>query len=198
LAAHVVSVIYNQLIASITLLKPLLIHLFDSIYHAADNGLATLFIFLDLSAAFDTIDHTILLNRCTSSFGIMGSSHSWLKSYLSNMSFSVTSDSSFSFILLPSCGVPQGSVMGPILFTIYVSPIASILSSHGVNQQQYADDTQLFVFLSPSSLSRSLCSLQRCASSLHNWFIHNGLVLNPTKLRQFALAPAHNFNRFPI
>jgi len=111
----------------------------------------------------------------------MGSSHNWLKSYLSNRSFSVTSGSSSSFILPSSCGVPQGSVLGPILFIIYVSPISSVLSSHGVNQQQYADDTQLFVFLSPSSLSGSLCSLQSCVSSLHSWFIHNGLVLNPTK-----------------
>jgi len=55
------------------------------------------------------------------------------------------------------------------------------LYPHGVNQQQYADDTQLFVFHSPSSLSISLCSLQRCVSSLHSWFIHNGLVLIPTK-----------------
>jgi len=72
--------------------------------------------------------------------------------------------------------------LGPILFTIYVSPIASIVSSHSVNQQQYADDTQLFLFISPASLSSSsLCSFQRCVSSLHSWFLHNGLVLNPTK-----------------
>jgi len=73
------------------------------------------------------------------------------------------------------------SVLGPILFTIYVSPIASIVSSHGVFQQQYAVDTQLFVFFFPAYTSSSLCSVQRCISSLHSWFIHNGLVLNPTK-----------------
>ena len=108
----------------------------------------------------------------------------WLKSYLSNRSFSVTSGSTSSSILSSSCGVPQGSVLGPILFTlIYVSPIASIVSSHGVNQQQYADDAKLFLFISPASLSSSLCSLQRCVSSLHSWFLHYGhwSVLNPTK-----------------
>jgi len=145
-----------------------LIHLLDSIYRAADNWLTTLFLSLDLSAAFDTTDHTILLNHLTSSFGIMGSSHNWLKSYLSNRSFSVTSGSSSSFILPSSCGVPQGSDLAPILFTIYVSPIASIVSSQGFNQQLYADDTQLFVLLSPSS--SSLFSLQRCVSSLHSRF----------------------------
>jgi len=64
--------------------------------------------------------------------------------------------------------------LGSILFTIYVSPIASIVFSHGVSQQQYADDTQLFLFISPAYLFSSLCSL-------HSWFLHNGLVLNPTK-----------------
>jgi len=114
------------------------------------------FFSLDLSAAFDTIDYSILLNRLTSSFGIIGSFyHNWLKSYLSNRSFSVTSGSSSSFILLSSCGVPQGSVLGPILFTIYVSPIASIVSSHGVIQQQYADNIQFLSSLRKREIERS-------------------------------------------
>jgi len=138
---------------------------------------------LDLSAAFDTIYYTILFNHLTFSFGIKGSSHNWLKPYLSNRSFSVTSSSSSSFILPSRCGVLQGSVLGPILFTMYISLIASIVSFHGINQQQYADDTQLFFFISPSSLSSSLCSLQRRISSRHSWFLHNGLVLNPTVRR---------------
>jgi len=117
----------------------------------------------------------------------MGSSYNWLKSYLSNRSFSVTNGSCSSFILPSSCGFPQGSVLGLILFTTYVSPTASIVSSHGVNQQQYADDTQLFVFLSPASLSSSLCSHQRCVSSLNSRFSRNGLVLNPTKTEAICL-----------
>jgi len=159
-----------------------LVHLLDSTYHADDNELATLLLSLDLSAAFDTIDHTILLNRLTSSFGIMGSSHNWLKSYLSNRSFLATSGSSSSFILPSTCGVPQGSTcLRSYLFHNLCLSISSMLSCHGVNQQQCANDKRLFLFLFPSSLSSSLCSLQRCFSSLHSWFIHNGLVLNPTK-----------------
>jgi len=116
----------------------------------------------------------------------MGFSHNWLKSYLSNRSFSVTLWLNFLLHLIVICGVPQGSVLGPILFTIYVSPIASIVSSHGVNQQQYADNAQLFLFVSPASLSSYLCSLQRCVSSLHSWFLHNGLVLNPNKTEEIC------------
>jgi len=117
----------------------------------------------------------------------MNSSHNWLKSYLSNRSFSVTFGSTSSSILSSSSGVPQGSVLGPILFTIYVSPIAWIVFSHDVNQQQYADDTQLFLFISPESLSSSLCSLQRCISSLQSLVLINGLVLNPTKTEAICL-----------
>jgi len=144
-----------------------------------DNGRATL----------------LSLDLCASSSSFMGSSHNWLRSYLSNRSFSVTSRSSSSFILPSSCGVSQGSILGPILFTIYVSPVASTVFSHGVNQRQYAYDTQLFLLLSPASSSSSLCSLQRCISRPHSWFIHNCLVL---KLRQFVLTPAHDSNRFHI
>jgi len=75
---------------------------------------------------------------------------------------------------------PIGTVLGPILSTIYVSHIASIVSSHGVNQQQNADDTQLFVFLS-LYLYLAVSAASSGVSSLHSWFIHNGLVLNPTK-----------------
>jgi len=154
------------------------------------SPLISLSLSLDLSAAFSTIDHTILL---TSSFGIMGSSHNWLKAYFSNRSFSVTSGSSSSFILPSTCGVSQGSVLDPILFTIHVSPIASVVFSQGVNQQQYADDSQLFVFLSPASLSRGICSLQWCVSSLHSWFIHNSLVLKPTKTEAICFGTSPRF-----
>ena len=106
------------------------------------------------------------------------SSHNWLKSYLSNRSFQSLL---VPLPLIVTLWYSRGSVSGPILFTIYVSPIAQILSSRGVNQQQYADDAQLFLFLSPASLYSSLCSLPQCVSSLHSWFLHNGLVPNPTK-----------------
>jgi len=109
------------------------------------------------------------------------SSHNWLKSYFYNRSFSVNSGSSSSSILPSSWRVTQGAILGPIFFTIFISPFASIISSHDDNQQQYADNTHLFLSLSPASLSSSLCSLQRCVSSLHSWFLQNGLVLNSTK-----------------
>ena len=168
-----------------------LIHLLDSVYHAADDGLATLLLSLDLSAAFDTIDHSILLKRLSTSFGVMGSAHNWLNSYLSERSNSVRVGSSSSSVLSSICGVPQGSVLGPVLFSIYISPIAHIASQFNVSQQQYADDTQLLLFLSPSNLDGSLLNLQQCLSSLKSWFFHNGLALNSDKTEAICLGTTH-------
>ena len=169
-----------------------LIHLLDSVYHAADDGLATLLLSLDLSAAFDTIDHSILLKRLSTSFGVMGSAHNWLNSYLSERSNSVRVGSSSSSVLSSICGVPQGSVLGPVLFSIYISPIAHIASQFNVSQQQYADDTQLMLFLSPSDLDGSLLNLQQCLSSLKSWFFHNGLALNSDKIDAICLGTTHH------
>ena len=78
-------------------------------------------------------------------------------------------------------GVPQGSVLGPLLFSIYTSPIFTIAQSQHVSQQQYADDTQLYLALSPANHSQSVSALQSCLNSLHIWFCENGMALNPNK-----------------
>ena len=77
--------------------------------------------------------------------------------------------------------MPQGSVLGPLLFTIYVSPVAAILSHMGVNQHQYADDTQLFISISQSSASSNLHTLESALAVLSHWFSLNYLALNPDK-----------------
>jgi len=78
-------------------------------------------------------------------------------------------------------GVTQGSVLGPLLFSVYTSPISTIAQSHHVCQQQYVDDTQLFLALSPANHTQSISVLQSCLNSLHIWFCENGMALNPNK-----------------
>ena len=103
---------------------------------------------LDLSAAFDTIDHNILITRLSSWFGIYGSVLNWFKSYLTSRSFCVRCDKCLSSSYSCLCGVPQGSVLGPLLFIMYTSPLSTLISSLSLNHHLYADDTQFFFSLS--------------------------------------------------
>jgi len=165
-----------------------IVHLLDSVYHAADDDLL---LSLDLSAAFDAIDHSILLKCFSNSFGVMGSAHNWLNSYFSGRSYSVREGSSSSSVISSICGVPQGSVIGSVLFSIYISPIAHIASLFNERRQQYADDTQLMLFISPSNIQNSLFNLQQCLLSLRSWFLLNGLALNSDKTEVTCLGTTH-------
>ena len=80
-----------------------------------------------------------------------------------------------------SIGVPQGSVLGLLLFTAFISPVAKVVAHHSVQQHQYADDTTLYVSMSKSYKAQRVEDLQRCLQSLHEWFAQNGLALNPDK-----------------
>jgi hypothetical protein len=84
--------------------------------------------------------------------------------------------------------------LGPILFTAYTSPVAAIASRFQVNQQQYADDTQLHITLIPASLSASLDNLQNCLLSLQTWFVQNGLALNPGKTEAICIGTSSRRN----
>jgi len=172
----------------------------NNIYQSADNSQPTLLVSLDLSAAFDTIDHSTLLSRLETSFGVSGSALSWLSTYLSNRSQIVRIGQSSSSVTILVSGVPQGSVLGPVLFSIYISPIGQIISGHGISHQQYADDTQLYISLSKSNPAIGISQLETCLSSLHSWFCHNGLCLNPTKSDAILFGTQqrlHNFTSIP-
>jgi len=142
----------------------------DCINSTADAGKPTLLISHNLSTAFVTIDHTLLVKRLSYSFGVAGSVHSWIQSYLTDRTQSVRIGSHLSPLTSCPVGVPQGSVLGLLLFSIYMSPIFTIAESHQIHQQLYADNTQLYLALSPSSYTHDISTLQSCLDSLHIQF----------------------------
>ena len=109
--------------------ETLLVSLYNKLVAAVSHQRVSCLCLLDISAAFDTIDHNLLLHRLSSWFGISGTALLWFKSYLSSRSFSVKASNHTSQALPLSCGVPQGSVLGPLLFILYTTPLSHLIES---------------------------------------------------------------------
>ena len=136
---------------------------------------------LDLSAAFDTIDHHLLLHRLEHRYGIAGTALKWIRSYLEDRMQSVHIPSSTSQSCELRWGVPQGSVLGPILFSLYMGPLGDLIADHGIAYMCYADDTQLYINFGKSSDKQCLQQLEECLNSIRNWMLVNKLKLNDNK-----------------
>lgn len=166
-----------------------LLRVSNDILMKRDAGEYSVLVLLDLSAAFDTVDHNILIDRLRTWVGISGSALDWFRSYLSDRSFSVAADSFTSSSAVLSCGVPQGSVLGPILFTLYLLPLRDILGTFKeVSYHCYADDIQLYISFSPQNVKK-LSILQNCVEAVKNWMAANYLSLNTRKTEVLVCAP---------
>ena len=106
----------------------------------------------------------------------------WFKSYLSGRTHSVKVGSTLSHSAALQYGVPQGSILGPILFSLYSNPISSIIYFYrSINCNFYADDTQLYITLLPANFSHSIQKLKNCLNNIQNFMFKNKLKLNPGK-----------------
>ena len=119
-----------------------LLRVVNDIQRSIDDHKEVILVLLDLSSAFDTLDHTILLGRLRDYYGISGTVLRWLESYLSGRSQTVVINMASSDARQLVYGVPQGSVLGPLLFALYFAPLADVIHAHGLNGMLYADDTQ--------------------------------------------------------
>ena len=144
-----------------------LLKLIDDILVTVDSKLGVVVLIIDLSAAFDTVDHTVLLHILQSKFHINGSALTWLKSFLSGRTQRVKIGDSLSSSLTILYGVPQGSILGPLLFNLYCSSLTDAFAHAGFNSMGYADDSLgLRVFPAFSKLSTLFSDVPSCLSSI--------------------------------
>ncbi len=152
-----------------------LLSVHDHIIKAMGRLQVTCLTLLNLSAAFDTIDHSIPLERLSSWFGITSTALSWIQSYLLNCSFYVNIENSKSSVFQLRYGVPQGSVLGPLLFILYTTPLSTVISNSSANHHLYADDTQLLLSFSAADFSYNITHLENTISNVYNWLSSNFL-----------------------
>ena len=154
--------------------------------HAMDNQEVTCLVLLDLSAPFDTVDHDLLLNQLHFRYGFDVTILNWISSYLRSRTQQVLiGDNTFSKPTQLKCGVTPGSVLGPILFTLFTAPLGEVCRKHGINFQSYADDQQDYLSLKPcdtNSIAKCKQSLEACIKDISKWLRTNKLKLNDEKM----------------
>lgn len=158
----------------------------NDILLSMDSGSPVVLVLLDLSAAFDTIDHDILLKRLECMVGIHGTTLQWFSSYLKERTFSVNMANFSSASSHLKCGVPQGSILGPLLFSLYMLPLSSIFQKYSISYHCYADDSQFYF---PVSIDKNRASNNalNCFKDIKQWLANNFLQLNESKTEVLIL-----------
>jgi len=158
-----------------------LLKLYNDLLVATDHGQVSGLCLLDLTAAFDTVDHELLLSRLERTFGVQGQAKAWFKSYLTGRTFTVLLGGKISQAVDVTCSVPQGSVLGPLLFILYTADLADLASKFNVNLHAFADDNQLHVHCDLGGVLSSANVLEQCITAIAHWMTANRLKLNAEK-----------------
>ena len=153
----------------------------NDIIRAVDRGEVTALVLLDLSAAFDTVDHQTLINVLRERFAIDGVALSWFESYLANRSQSFSVDGILSAQTTVDCSVPQGSVLGPLEFISYTEDVVEIFIRNIVQHHMFADDKQLYRTGRVSETNSIRDQLSRCILDVRDWCASRRLQLNALK-----------------
>ena len=147
-----------------------------------------------MSAAFDTVDHPTLLQRLRDRFGMCDSVVSWFRSYFENRTTRVSIKNASSHKHILNYSLPQGSIIGPQCFILYISPIGDIIRQirhHNISFHCYADDIQLYAAFDhkiPGECERTMDRITNCISELNMWMLQNKLQLNQEKTEFFVIA----------
>ncbi len=165
-----------------------LVRVINDLKIGTDNHKVSVLVLLDLSAAFDTVDHVILLQCLENCLGLKGTILKWFSSYLTGRSFSVSIGNCKSDEVGTPYGVLQGSILGHLLFNLYMLPLGSIIQQYNISYQSYADDTQLYICVSSDNLSPVNGRIQ-CITDIRFWMVKNFLQLNHDKTEILLAGP---------
>ena len=157
-----------------------LIHTTDVVLEAIDKKKTTAVVLLDMSKAFDSIHHNILLDKLRD-VGVSIPALRWFNSYLTNRNQMVRINSTISDVLPLVSGVPQGSIMGPLLFTIYVNDLSTV--SRNCSTECYVDDTKVYMSFNVKDCDNAIAAVNEDLHNIRNWCFGNGLLLNPQKTK---------------
>ena len=146
----------------------------NDIASSVDSGKAVALTLLDLSVAFDMIDHSLLYDWFRLDGTVL-----WIKSYLSNQKQKIKTGDSFSESVFSLSESPKGSVLGPLLFTLYTSPLSQVISKFNVTHHLYADDTQIYLAVDSRNFDFSMEELTECLKSVQEWMV--GVKLKQSK-----------------
>ena len=162
----------------------------------------TCLILLDLSVAFNTLDHKLILHRLEHRFGIKDTALNWISDNLTNRTQQVVQDNPKGEAIqskpaIPTQGIPQGSVLGPLSFTLYTSPLGHLYHKHAVSFHCYEDDQQNYLGSKPTvprDDRQCLDRLECCISDIKAWMKLNLLKLNDDKTEFLLLRTKHNIS----
>ena len=163
-----------------------LIDVTENIRQSLDIGQTSFLILLDHSKAFDCVDINILMTKLDKYANFSSTAIKLLSTYLSNRSQAVFLESKNSNFLPVTRGVPQGSILGPLLFSVYINDLPSSLTTSNVHM--YADDVQIFSSCNTNNLLECISNLNRDLDAVNKWALNNGLCLNPKKSKCIVIA----------
>ena len=175
-----------------------LLRVVSDLLRAADNKKVTLLGLLDLSAAFDCVDHAILLQRLTNRFGIVGTALDWIKSFLSDRTQQVSYNHRLSSVGHLICGVPQGSVLGPLMFVLYTAELFDLIEACGLTAHSYADDTQIYLSVPAVDASTAVQRFTLCVERIEAWMGANRLKLNTEKTQVIWIGTRQQLSKIDI
>ena len=176
-----------------------LLRIQNDIATSLDENKCVMLALIDLSAAFDTIDHAKLIHLLEHEYGVRGTALHWFSSYLSERYFQVKVGGIRSEPRQVTCGVPQGSVLGPIMFNLYIRPLCRVIENHNLHYHIYADDVQIYGSFFPTlaDSTRVVSQFQECLGQIRAWMLLSGLKINDLKTELITFANPQQVRLLP-